>query len=47
MRIEITHYDNGKRVVRTEKVVKLLGITILRKVYHYPEIEAYEVVNNL
>lgn len=47
MKIEITHYDDGRRVIRTEKVVKILGIRILRKVYHYPKIEMYEVVSNL
>lgn len=32
------------RVERTIKTVKLLGITIYRKVYHYPETEDYDVV---
>ncbi|WP_017258437.1 hypothetical protein [Pedobacter arcticus] len=32
------------RVEKTVKTVKLFGITIYRKVYHYPELEYYDVV---
>jgi len=33
------------RVIRTIKTVRILGIVVYTKVYHYPELETYEVAN--
>lgn len=48
MKIEIKHYIDltyAGNVSRTEKVWKLFGIVVKRKIYHYPKASTYDVVN--
>ena len=48
MKIEINHfinYDYPNEVEKTVKTWSILGVVIIRKVYHYPKLQNYDVVN--
>lgn len=37
--------SEGPKVIRSIKVIRLLGIVIFKKTYHYPELQHYDVVS--
>lgn len=49
--IEIKHFEKAgisvateRKIITSEKKVKIFGITILKSIYHYPELNKYEVL---
>lgn len=44
--IEIKHYlnDESTKVIKTEKTLKIFGITIKRKTFYYPENRFVDVI---
>lgn len=45
--ITTRHYlsSDGKKVTITQKKVKLFGITLVTREYHYPELDEYNLIN--
>lgn len=45
MRTTILHIVENGKILRSEKTIKILGITVYKKIHHYPDTENWSVVN--